>query len=213
MGLLDEETKKQVKELLSQMEGEVSIVFFSTVGKCDYCGEISSLIDEIAGLSDKIKVEKYVKEKDEGKAKEYNVDAAPLIIFKGKNKGEMRFYGVPSGHEFGAFLLTLIDLSKGDTAELPEELKEEVKNLDKNLHFKVFITPQCPYCPMAVRLAYAFAMLNPKVRTDVYEAVEYSDMATMYNVRGVPKTVVNESVQFEGAYPPDIVLKKIKEMA
>ncbi len=212
MALLDENTKQQVKELLSQMESEVALIFFATEGKCDYCNEIDALIGEIASVADKLKVEKYVLEKDAEKAKELGVDAAPVLLLKGKNKGDIRFYGIPSGHEFGAFLMTLIDVSKGDTAELTDDMKEEIKKLDKDLHFKVFITPTCPYCPMSVRLAFAFALLNPKVKAHAYEAIEYGDIATMYNVRGVPKTVINESVQFEGAYPPDIVLKKIKEM-
>ena len=213
MALLDEETRRQVAELLSQMEEKIELIFFSTLGKCQYCTDIKNLIEELAEISDKIEIKHYVLEKDTDKAKEYGVEAAPQMIIKGKNKGEIRFYGIPSGHEFGAFLLTLLDVSRGDTNELTDDLKEEVKNLDKELNFKVFVTPTCPYCPAAVRLAYSFALLNPKVKAEAYEAVEYGDVATMYNVRGVPKTVVNEKIQFEGAYPPDIVLKKIKELS
>lgn len=208
MGLLDENTKAQVRELLKGMESDVEIHFFTSSKGCQYCKEIEGLLNELSSLGDHVKVK--VHDISSSEAKEMNADYAPLIMIKGKNKGEIRFYGIPSGHEFGAFLLTIIDASKGDTQELDEGLKNEIKSLDKKMHIKVFVTPSCPYCPHSARLSYIMALLNPNIRSDVYEAIEYNDLANMYNVRGVPKTVINERLQFEGAYPPDIVIKKVK---
>ncbi len=209
--MLDEQTKQQIKELFSRMEDSVELVFFSKQN-CNYCGEIKNLLEELSSLTDKLKVSFYSFEENGEAVKAYNADDAPLIIIKGKNKGELRFYGIPAGHEFGPFLLTLIDASLGDTQEVGEDIKEEIKSLENDITFKVFVTPTCPYCPRAVRLAYTFALLNPNSKAYVYEAIEFPDLATRYNVRGVPKTVINETLQLEGAYPPDIVLKKIKEL-
>lgn len=45
------------------------------------------------------------------------------------------------------------------------------------------------------------AITSNHVTADVIEAQEFPDLSNRYAVYGVPKTVVNESVQFEGAQP------------
>ena len=211
MSILGEDVRKQVKEILSNMEDKVELVYFYPQQGCRFCEQIEALVDEIAELSGNKVVAKKFSFEDKEKASLYNADNAPLLLIKGKNKGEIRFYGIPSGHEFGAFLATLIDASKGNSEDLPEELKKEVVEMDKPLHIKVFVTPTCPYCPISARLSYLLALINEKIRADVYEAIEFPDLATMYNVRGVPKTIVNERMQVEGALPADLFIKKIKK--
>jgi predicted DsbA family dithiol-disulfide isomerase len=57
------------------------------------------------------------------------------------------------------------------------------------------------------------AMDNPNVRADVVEIQEYPLLAQRYMVSGVPKTVINNRVQFVGAVPEpmliDYVLKAV----
>ncbi|MBI4202389.1 MAG: thioredoxin family protein [Chloroflexi bacterium] len=62
-------------------------------------------------------------------------------------------------------------------------------------------------------MAHALAMDNPNVRTDVVEVQEFPFLARQYMVSGVPKTVINNKVQFVGAVPEsmliDYVLKAV----
>ncbi|MFO8061375.1 MAG: thioredoxin family protein, partial [bacterium] len=67
------------------------------------------------------------------------------------------------------------------------------------------------YCPAAVRIAHKFAMINPNIKADMIESYEFTEMADKYNVQGVPRVVINETVSFEGALPEGDYLKKIKE--
>lgn len=50
-------------------------------------------------------------------------------------------------------------------------------------------------------------MLNPNVTGDMVEVTEFPDLSEKYNVMGVPKTVINETLELEGAYPIDVVIK------
>ena len=43
------------------------------------------------------------------------------------------------------------------------------------------------------------------------EATEFPHLSQKYNVRGVPRTVINESTYVEGAAPEAMVLSKIFE--
>jgi predicted DsbA family dithiol-disulfide isomerase len=63
-------------------------------------------------------------------------------------------------------------------------------------------------------LAHKLAIENEHITADVVEVTEFIDMAQLYQVRGVPKTVVNERVEIMGAVPEprfiQEVLKAIK---
>ncbi len=54
---------------------------------------------------------------------------------------------------------------------------------------------------MAARLAHQFAVESARVTADVIEVSEFPELAERYRVRGVPKVIINEKVQFEGAVP------------
>ena len=45
------------------------------------------------------------------------------------------------------------------------------------------------------------AVESDKVTADVIEVGEYPHIAQKYDIYGVPKTVINESVELEGARP------------
>ncbi|MBI3976937.1 MAG: thioredoxin family protein [Chloroflexi bacterium] len=53
------------------------------------------------------------------------------------------------------------------------------------------------------------AMVNPRVTADVIEAGEFPDLARRYAVRGVPKTVVNDSVEILGGVPEDRYVREV----
>ena len=47
------------------------------------------------------------------------------------------------------------------------------------------------------------AFVSPNITAYAVEATEYPDLARKYHVSGVPKTVVNDSVEILGALPQD----------
>lgn len=57
------------------------------------------------------------------------------------------------------------------------------------------------------------AIESPMVTADVIEAMEFPDMAAKYMVRGVPKTIINEIEELEGAYPEPQVLAAVMRAA
>jgi predicted DsbA family dithiol-disulfide isomerase len=50
---------------------------------------------------------------------------------------------------------------------------------------------------MAQRMAQEY----PQIRADMIEAREFPELVREYRVAGVPKVIVNDSVEFEGAVP------------
>jgi len=52
-----------------------------------------------------------------------------------------------------------------------------------------------------VQLAHQAAILNSNITADSIEANEYPTLANKYAVRGVPKTVINDKIEFVGSLP------------
>lgn len=57
------------------------------------------------------------------------------------------------------------------------------------------------------------AIESPMVTADVVEAMEFPFLSQKYQVRGVPKVVVNETVDMEGAYPEPQFLAAVMKAA
>ncbi len=55
------------------------------------------------------------------------------------------------------------------------------------------------------------AMESPRVKADVVEVQEFPQIARAYGVSGVPKTVINDSVQFAGAVTEETLIRRIME--
>jgi len=51
------------------------------------------------------------------------------------------------------------------------------------------------------------AFANANIRSDAVEATEFMDLSRKYRVTGVPKTIVNESIEIMGALPEDMFVR------
>lgn len=200
--LIPAKEQQHIREIFaSKLKHEVNVLVFTQNFECSYCKENRELIDELASLSDgKIKVEVYDFVEDEAKAKEYAIDKIPAIALIGEKDYGIRFFGIPTGYEFGALLDDIIDVSNRKT-RLANTTKEALKKIDMDVSIKVFVTPTCPYCPKMVRLAHQFAMESDYITAHMIESIEFPQLANRYNVMAVPKVVINDRIEFEGAVP------------
>jgi hypothetical protein len=52
------------------------------------------------------------------------------------------------------------------------------------------------------------AFSNPHITSTAIEATEFMDLTRKYRVTGVPKTIVNETVEIMGALPEDAFVRE-----
>lgn len=211
-GLLSEDDKKIIlKDYWSRLEDAVKLIYINRKDSsdCQYCDVIKQLYNELAGMTDKIILEEYFYEDlDQKFINKYKIKNAPVVVIQGRNKGLIKFYGIPSGMEFPSFIETIVKTSVGET-DLPEDIVNGIVEIDKDVNIKVFVTPTCPYCPKMVSTSFMFAMLNENIEAEAWESIEFPDMAKDYNVHAVPKVVINDEVSWEGMVPPDYLLHNI----
>lgn len=218
--LIQEKDRKVIREMFAEgLQGPVKLVVFtegvlqlSGAAPCPYCKQTVQLVEEVAGLSDQLSVEVVNFYTDKEKVAEYGIARIPAVAIVGAEDYGVRYYGIPAGYEFTAFIEDIMDVSKG-TTDLAPETKEMLARIDKPMHIQVFVTPTCPYCPPAVRFAHKLAIENPNIKADMVESQEFPELASHYNVFGVPRTVINEDYYFEGAMPEQYAILHVLQAA
>src|SRR5215469_4758440 len=217
MSIISLEDRQTLQTLFAQeLQDEVNITYFTQREsvliipgqECSYCKETRELLEELTEISVKLRliVKDFVR--DEQEAQSLGITHIPAFILQGHNKGMVRYFGIPAGYEFSTLIEDLIDVSKG-TTNLSDKTREALTTVDQDLHIQVFVTPTCPYCPRAARLAHKLAIENEHVTADVVEVSEFIDMAQRYQVQGVPKTVVNERIEMVGAVPESRFMQQL----
>jgi glutaredoxin-like protein len=223
MEILSHEVRQATKTKFdADLENKVTILHFTQEPSrlvlpdylksqdCFFCRETKQLLEEVKGLSDKIELVVYDFIADKEKAAEYGIDKIPGTLIMGEKDYGIRFFGIPSGYEYTSLIEAITDVSRRRT-ELSQPTREALQTIDKAVHIQVFVTPTCPYCTTAVRLGHQFAMGSSWIKADMVESTEFPHLANKFNVYGVPKTVVNETVTFEGAVPEEEFLAHVLE--
>ncbi len=215
MSVLNEDVKKQLREILMQMKNDVKLVSFTE--PAEELGEnLMEFMTEFAELSDKISYEslEYQKSNPSDEVKKYDIERAPafLVLDSEGNDKNMRFYGLPSGYEINAFLAAVIEQS-GVEEELPEALIKRIQAIKEPMNIKVFVTMSCPHCPGAVQKAHKIAMLNPLVKAEMIGADIFNEVSSEYRVSSVPQITINETETFLGNQPLDVFIETLEKVA
>ncbi len=202
MGLLSASDETVLREHLSAIDTPVSLLLFTqTIGGSESGPVAKQVLDEIAALNDKITVvEKNIVLDSDDRTK-YGIDREPaIVVLRNDEDTRMRFLGAPTGYEFVPLVEAVLMAGTGKV-ELEADSVTRIAAVDKPMEIKVFSTPTCPHCPRAVVLAQKMAFSNPNITTTSVEATEFMDLSRQFRVTGVPKTVVNGTVEILGALP------------
>jgi glutaredoxin-like protein len=200
MPMLNERDTETVKKEFEKMKDSVVLKYFKEELNCPTCADTEKILTEVAGLSEKIKLEVYNMAMDRELAGKYGITQVPATVIQGREDYGVRYYGIPAGIEFTTLIHAMLVVSGGPEG-IPAEIKAEADRITKDVSYKVFVTPTCPYCPRAALSAVYLAVASKNVNADVIEVGEFPEMGRKYNVSGVPKTVVNEVHDFVGAHP------------
>lgn len=216
MALLKERDRQELIQRFQELQTPVRLIVFTSEEACEYCEDTRLIAEELAGLSEQISLEVYDFETYTEIAEAYGIDKVPATVVmragdQPKDYG-IRYFGLPSGYEFSSLIEDVLLVSAGDS-RLASETREWIANLTSPVHFQVFVTPTCPYCPRAVILAHQMAIESDLITADMVEATEFPHLSMKYEVRGVPRTVINEDIHIEGAVPEQMLLNQLRQAA
>lgn len=203
--MLKETDRKHLQEIFQKkLVKPIKILNFTQSVECAFCADTHQLLEEISSLSDLIHLEVYNFVLDREPVSRFKIDKIPATVILGENDRDygIRLYGIPSGYEFTTLIEDIQMISRGESG-LSTSAKEKIHQVTTPLHIQVFVTPTCPYCPRMVFMAHQSALENELISADMVEVVEFPHLGQKYSVLGVPKTVINDKVSFEGLVPEE----------
>lgn len=180
----------------------VRLIFFEQSIGCESCGVTRRVLDQIVQDNPEITLDVLNLVLDKEKAAEYGVDRVPAVIVASPGGDRVRYYGAPLGNELPT-LLQAISMATTGQSGLSQHSRARLRALSTPVNLQVFFTPTCIYCPRMISLANQAAIESPLVSTVAIDATEFPDLVRRYNVNGVPKTIVNDTVEIMGAAPED----------
>ena len=209
MSLIPDDKKELLKnEFNEKLEKPVKILMFTQEIECRFCADTRQLAQELATLSDKITAEVYDFVADAAKAKEYGIDKIPALAIIGEKDYGVRIYGIPYGYELQTLIDAVINVSRGRT-DLSEKTKTILADVKVPVHIQVFVSLTCHHCPVAAAVAHKLAVESDWVRADVIDGSEFPQLAQKYAVMGVPKVIINEKIEFVGAFNEDLFAEHV----
>jgi len=201
-----------IRTMLASVNSAVRLVFFEQSIGCDACTPTRQLLEQLAELSPYVTVEAFnlVLEKD--RAAQYAIDRVPAIVVCSPGRDRIRFYGAPFGHELMS-LLEAIRLTASGESGLSEDSRARMAAMKKPVHLQVFFTPSCSFCPQMVNLANRLAIERSQITATAIDATQYPDLVRRYSVNGVPKTIINDTLEIIGAAGEAEVVKTVLSVA
>lgn len=141
MALLGDEVTAQLKTVFEQLKNPVRLAVFSQAMADPESEQVRRLMEELASAHDLLTAEPVNFVLDRERVEALGIVRTPAVAVLGAEKDYgVRFYGLPSGYEFGTLVDAIVDVSSGDSA-LSEPTRQALGALDKPVHVQVFSTP------------------------------------------------------------------------
>lgn len=141
MALLTPDIQDKVREYLAGMDQTVTLEFYPRPGNPG-SDTTRDLFNEIAGLTDKVVVKTHSDSPAvyPPETAEDLESAVTELTVNGRRTG-IRYLGLPSGHEFGALLDTLVSVSTNAPVTVSADAQAYLREIQSPLHLYVFVTP------------------------------------------------------------------------
>ncbi|MEN9904946.1 MAG: alkyl hydroperoxide reductase subunit, partial [Pseudomonadota bacterium] len=121
---------------------------------------------------------------------------------------KLRFAGLPLGHEFTSLVLALL-WTGGHPPKVEQEVIDQIKALDGDFSFEVYMSLSCHNCPDVVQALSLMAVLNPKVKTTVIEGGAFQAEVEERQVMAVPMVLLNGEVFGSGRMTVEEIVAKL----
>ena len=194
--MLDDTLKAQLKAYLERVTQPFELV--ATVDGSDSSREMVDLLQTIASLCDKISVRT---DGNDARKPSFSLQRVGSDM-------SLRFAAIPLGHEFTSLVLALL-WTGGHPPKVEPEVIEQIKGLDGEYNFEVYMSLSCHNCPDVVQALSLMAVLNPKVKTVVIDGGLFQQEVSDRDVMAVPMVYLNGQVFGSGRMMVEEIVAKL----
>jgi alkyl hydroperoxide reductase subunit F len=123
-----------------------------------------------------------------------------------------RFAGLPMGHEFTSLVLALLQVG-GHPPKVEQALLEQIRALDGDFDFEVYVSLTCHNCPDVVQAINLMAVQNPRIKATMIEGGLFQDEIRERQIMGVPTVFLNGTMFGTGRMSLEEIVAKIDTSA
>jgi alkyl hydroperoxide reductase subunit F len=179
--MLDAQTTAQLSSYLERVKLPVELV--ASLDGSPKSRELWSLLEETAALSPLITAVHDDEAATDGRRPSFDVRRAGTDV-------AVRFAGIPLGHEFTSYVLALLQVG-GHPSTAADDVLQQVRDLDADLHFETFFSLTCQNCPDVVQALNLMSILNPRISHTAIDGALFQDEVAEREVLAVPTVFVN----------------------
>src|SRR5574343_1019154 len=194
--MLDDNLKAQLQAYLERVTQPFEIV--ASLGDSESSAEMRGLLQDVAALSDKITLRT---DGTDARTPSFSLNRL------GYNMG-LCFAAIPLGHEFTSLVLALLWVG-GHPPKVEPEVIEQIRNLDVEYNFEVYMSLSCHNCPDVVQALNLMAVLNPKVRVVTIDGALFQDEVEQRQIMAVPSIYLNGEVFGSGRMGVEEIVAKL----
>jgi len=195
--MLDANLKAQLAAYLERMTQPVEIV--ASLDDTQASRDMQALLKDIAEASPRVSV-------TETQGGPHRTPSFQ-ITRPGENHGP-RFAGLPMGHEFTSLVLALLQVG-GYPPKVEAELLEQIRALDGDFDFEIYVSLTCHNCPDVVQALNLMAVQNPRIKATMIEGGLFQDEIKEREIMGVPTVFLNGTMFGNGRMSLEEILAKI----
>jgi alkyl hydroperoxide reductase subunit F len=195
--MLEIELKNQLATYLQKIQHPFEIV--GTLDTSETSTKMVELLKTIQSLrSDKITL----------KLNGSDHRSSSFSIASENSSTQLRFAGLPLGHEFSSLVLALL-WTGGHPPKVEPDVIENIKSLDGDFQFEVYMSLSCHNCPDVVQALSLMAILNPMVKTTVIEGGAFQTEIEARQIMSVPMVFLNGKPFGSGRMLIEEILSKL----
>jgi alkyl hydroperoxide reductase subunit F len=194
--MLDTNLKTQLKAYLEKVTQPFEIV--ASLDDGEKSREMLSLLQDIAGLSDKITLKT---DGDDARKPSFSLNRIGGNI-------SLRFAGIPMGHEFTSLVLALLQVG-GHPSKTAPEVIEQIKALEGDYRFETYFSLSCQNCPDVVQALNLMAVLNPNIQHVAIDGALFQDEVEARQIMSVPSIYLNGELFTQGRMSEEEILAKL----
>lgn len=199
--MLDPNMTKQLKSYLANLREPVELV--ASLSDDEKSAQTRELVTEIAALHDLVSAS-------------FDGDDArkpSFLIRRGSDASrQVRFAGLPMGHEFTSLVLALL-WAGGHPPKVDAELIEQIRELDGDFDFEMYFSLSCHNCPDVVQALTLMALENPRITATLIEGGAYKSEVDDRGVMAVPATFLNGEPFYNGKMELAEILSRLDSNA
>jgi alkyl hydroperoxide reductase subunit F len=194
--MLDASLRPQLQAYLEKVTQPIQLV--ASLDDSDASRELEALLRDIAALSDRIE---YVRADDDARRPSF------AIVRKGTDI-DVRFAGIPMGHEFTSLVLALLQVG-GHPPKIDESVQNQIRDLEGTFRFETFMSLSCQSCPDTIQSLNAMSVINPNIQHVAIDGALFQGEVETRGILSVPTIFLNGEHFDQGRMTVEQILAKL----